>query len=181
MKLFEESADVLVVGGGSAGVIAAVQAARAGARTVLLERWGQLGGTITTGGVSAPAYFYDGTHQVIAGIGWELVQRVKELDGSPMPDFAHPTPRRPSFHVPVNPATYALLAEEFCVQAGVALHYHEIAVAAAPVAGGYQVESVGKGLRRIIRACEVIDCTGDADLAAWAGATDAAGVASALW
>ena len=49
--------DVLVVGGGAAGTIAAIQAARAGARTVLVERNSQLGGTTTTAGVSFPGLF----------------------------------------------------------------------------------------------------------------------------
>jgi len=49
--------DVLVIGGGTAGTIAAIQAGRIGAKTLLLERNGQLGGTTTTGGVSFPGLF----------------------------------------------------------------------------------------------------------------------------
>jgi len=48
--------DVLVVGGGTAGVIAAIQAARAGAKTLVVERGLQLGGTTTTGGVAWPGH-----------------------------------------------------------------------------------------------------------------------------
>ena len=65
--------DVLVVGGGTAGTIAAIQAARAGARTLLVERGAQLGGMTTTGGVSFPGLFDAWGKQIIAGIGWELV------------------------------------------------------------------------------------------------------------
>ena len=50
--------DVLVVGGGTAGVIAAIQASRAGCKTILLESGSQLGGTMTTGGVCFPGLFY---------------------------------------------------------------------------------------------------------------------------
>ena len=50
--------DVLVVGGGSAGHVAAIQAGRLGAKTVLLERNSQLGGTTTTGGVNFPGLFH---------------------------------------------------------------------------------------------------------------------------
>ena len=61
--------DVLVVGGGTAGHIAAIQAARAGASTLLVERNSQLGGTTTTGGVAFPGLFDAWGKQVIAGIG----------------------------------------------------------------------------------------------------------------
>ena len=50
--------DVLVIGGGTAGTIAALQAARAGARTMIVEMGSQLGGTTTTGGVAAPGLFH---------------------------------------------------------------------------------------------------------------------------
>ena len=64
---------MLVVGGGTAGTIAAIQAARAGARALLVERGAQLGGMTTTGGVSFPGLFDAWGKQIIAGIGWELV------------------------------------------------------------------------------------------------------------
>jgi NADPH-dependent 2,4-dienoyl-CoA reductase/sulfur reductase-like enzyme len=57
---------VLVVGGGTAGTVAAIQAGRAGARTLILERIAQLGGTMTTGGVTFPGLFDAGGKQVIA-------------------------------------------------------------------------------------------------------------------
>jgi len=66
--------DVLVVGGGSAGITAAIQCARAGAQTTLVECDSQLGGTTTTGGVSFPGLFHAHGKQVIKGIGWELVE-----------------------------------------------------------------------------------------------------------
>ncbi|MCJ7550999.1 MAG: FAD-dependent oxidoreductase, partial [Anaerolineae bacterium] len=108
MEILQDDVDVLVVGGGTAGVIAALQAARAGAETAIVEMAGQLGGTITTGGVSAPAYFFSPDRQIIAGIGWELVLKTKALDNTPWPDFSRHNPRRPSYHIPINPAVYAL-------------------------------------------------------------------------
>jgi hypothetical protein len=169
METHHTRADVLVVGGGTAGAIAAIQAARAGAKTAVVEMHGQLGGTMTTGGVSAPAYFWSPERQIVAGIGWELVQRVKALDGTLLPDFNAPNPRRPSYHVSVNPRLYALLAEEACLQAGVTLHYHEIVTGIQDLGDAWRVETVGKGLRRTIVAREVIDCTGDADLVGMLG------------
>ena len=80
--------DVLIVGGGTAGVIAAIQAARAGASTILLESGSQLGGTMTTAGVDYPGLFHAYGKQVIAGIGWELVEETVRMGDGRMPDFA---------------------------------------------------------------------------------------------
>jgi flavin-dependent dehydrogenase len=116
---------VLVVGGGTAGTIAAIQAARAGAKTVLVERGTQLGGTTTTGGVSFPGLFDAWGKQIIAGIGWELVKRAVELDNGTLPDFSHVPARHWQNQVYVNQFVYALLAEEACVEAGVTVAYYE--------------------------------------------------------
>jgi hypothetical protein len=169
MKTYQETVDVLVIGGGTAGAIAAIQAARAGARTAVVEMNGQLGGTMTTGGISAPAYFFSPQGQIIAGIGWELVRKTKALDGTPWPDFESPNWPRPSHHVRVNPAVYALVAEEACLAAGVILHYHEILTGITREDDGWRVHTVGKGLTRTITAREVIDCTGDADVVGMLG------------
>ena len=73
------STDVLVIGGGTAGTIAAIQSGRLGARTILVESGSQLGGTTTTGGVDFPGLFHAWGKQVIAGIGWELVKAAVDL------------------------------------------------------------------------------------------------------
>ena len=62
-----ERFDVVVCGGGTAGFCAAVAAARGGAKTALIEKWGLLGGTMTVGGVPAPALFHAHGKQIIAG------------------------------------------------------------------------------------------------------------------
>lgn len=160
----QETTDVLVAGGGTAGIVAAIQAARAGVRTTLLEWTGQLGGTITNGGVSAPAHFFTRDRQVIGGIGWELVAKTKEAVGSPMPDFRHPPPNRPQHQVGLNPFVFALIAEEEALKANVELHYHEAVSAVRAVEEGWEVESIGKNVRRRLFAREIVDCTGDADV-----------------
>ena len=164
METHYSNVDVLVIGGGTAGTIAAMQAARAGAQTAIIEMNGQLGGTMTTGGVNAPAYFFSPERQIIAGIGWELVLKTKALDNTPWPDFSRKNERRPSYHIPINPAVYALVAEEACLEAGVDLHYHEILADIKEGEAGWRVRSVGKGIIRNTIAKEVIDCTGDADV-----------------
>lgn len=164
-----DEVDVLVAGGGTAGAIAAIQSARAGARTLLVEQRSKLGGTMTGGRVSAPAYFYCQTHQIIAGIGWELVRRCHELDGRKMPDFLAPNPRRPSYHVGVDPHVYALVSEEACVESGVKICYNECVSDISEEAERWRIECVGKNLSRVVHAKEIVDCTGDADLVGMLG------------
>ncbi len=156
--------DVLVVGGGTAGTIAAIQAGRIGAKTLLLERNSQLGGTATTGGVSFPGLFDAWGKQIIAGIGWELVRESVALDGGTLPDFS----RVPNSHwmnqVRINPFLYALLAEEKCAQAGVQIAYYEFPQAVSKTAGGWQVDCAGFGTRRRVLCRQIIDCTGGAEV-----------------
>jgi len=162
--------DVLIVGGGTAGAIAAIQAARAGARTAVLERGPQLGGTLTTGGVAFPGLFHAWGRQIIAGIGWELVTRAVELDGGTLPDFSRPYGLEHWRHqIPLNGPLYAALAEEACLAAGVQLLYYEMPIAVRAAPGGWSVEAVGKGLRRTLTCRQLVDCTGDADIVAMLG------------
>lgn len=169
MDLTPLDCDVLVAGGGTAGVVAAIQAGRAGARTILLEMTGQLGGTTTTGGVCAPAHFWTRHRQVIDGIGWELVSKTLALDGSSPPDFLNPPPHRPQWQVRINPFIHVLVCEDEALRAGVELHYHEVAAAIRREPDAWVVDTAGKNWRSQIRAKEVIDCTGDADLVGMLG------------
>ncbi len=163
--------DVLVIGGGTAGTVAAIQSGRAGARTMLVDMLGQLGGTTTVGGVSYPGLFHAWGKQVIAGIGWELVRKAVELDGGTMPDFATPPPpRHHSRHqVRVNGPLYAALAEEAVLAAGVELAYYELPLAIEQTDSGWLVDLVGKGQRRRVRCRQLIDCTGGADVVGMIG------------
>lgn len=156
--------DVLVVGGGTAGTIAAIQAGRIGAKTLLLERNSQLGGTTTTGGVSFPGLFDAWGKQVIAGIGWELVRESVELDGGTLPDFSKVPDRHWKNQVRVNQFLYAILAEEKCEQAGVRIAYYEFPQAITQTAAGWQVDCVGFGTRRRVLCKQIIDCTGGAEV-----------------
>jgi len=169
MQIINEDVDVLIAGGGTAGVIAAIQAARLGVKTCIIEMSGKLGGTITGGGVSAPAYFYSRYKQIIKGIGWELILRNKEFDGIPLPDFAVENPQRPSYHVGLSRYVYALVAEDMCIQDGVDIHYHEIVTGITMHDDMWHIECTGKNLLRRIRAHEVVDATGDADLVGMLG------------
>lgn len=167
--VLETNADVVLVGGGTAGAIAAIQAARAGASTVLIEQGSQLGGTMTTGGVSFPGLFHAWGRQVIAGIGWDLVRLCVETDGGQLPDFATPAPRHWHHQVPINPFLYSLLAEEACLAAGVKIFYYEFPLAIEEVANGYSLDVVGPGTIRRVACRQLIDCTGGADVVGLAG------------
>jgi hypothetical protein len=154
--------DVLVVGGGTAGTIAAIQAGRAGATTLLVERHSQLGGMTTTGGVAFPGLFDAWGKQIIAGIGWELVRESVELDGGTLPDFSKVPERHWQNQVQVNMFLYAIMAEEKCTQAGVEIAYYEFPQAITETADGWQVDCVGFGTQRRVLCKQIVDCTGGA-------------------
>ena len=162
--------DILIVGGGTAGVIAAIQAGRTGYSTVLVENGSQLGGTTTTGGVSFPGLFHAWGKQIISGIGWELVNDTVKLNDGELPEFWIPAGKQHWKHqVRVNPYLYALLAEEKCLDAGVKIRYYETPVQAQSNGSGWEVETMGKGTHTRIKCKQLIDCTGNALVAAMAG------------
>lgn len=169
MRHLTSEYDVLVVGGGTAGVVASIQAARAGLRVGVVEMGSMLGGTTTVAGVAYPGLFHAWGRQIAAGIGWELVERSVLMDKGSLPDFTV-LKRNPWQHsVPVNAALLSCLAEETCLTAGVELHFHELVLATKPLTDGWSVETAGKGQRRVISCKELIDCTGDADIVAMLG------------
>jgi hypothetical protein len=163
--------DVIVLGGGTAGVAAAIQAARAGAKTLLVEKTGMLGGTMTNGGVNFPGLFHAWGRQIIAGIGWELVSRCVAEVGDTLPDFTDY--RRPHWqlHVRVDAFLFAALCDEAALAARVELLFHAMpaALAEAPGGDGWDVTLCTKSGLTTCRARVVIDATGDANGASLAG------------
>ena len=161
--------DVLVVGGGSAGHVAAIQAGRLGAKTVLLERNSQLGGTTTTGGVSFPGLFHAWGKQIIAGIGWELVAKSVEIDGRKLQDFTVVHRSHVPHHVRLNGQLYSLLAEEACLDAGVSLAYYQFPQKVVSTEDGWLVDVVGQGVQYQLRCRQIVDCTGGAEIVGMLG------------
>jgi hypothetical protein len=161
--------DVLVVGGGSAGISAAIQSAEAGCSTILVEAGSQLGGTTTTGGVAFPGIFHAWGKQIIGGVGWELSKQTVELNGDKLPDFSQPPMAHWMHQLVINPYLFTMLAEERCLNAGVQLRYYETPVSAIFTGKEWELDIVGKGTNARIIAQQIIDCTGNASITALAG------------
>lgn len=161
--------DVVVVGGGTAGVIAAVQAGRAGARTLLVEKTGMLGGTVTVGGINAPAHFFAWGQQVIAGIGWELMVRTLEETGAPIPTGEYTLDTSGPPHLTMDLYVFAALCDEAVLGAGVDLLLHTMPAIVNYREGGWSVTLCTKTGLREVRARVLVDATGDANVVALGG------------
>ena len=155
--------DVLVVGSGPGGLAAALAAARAGARTALIDRNGCFGGNITQVGVEGFAW-YRHEHTVdCEGIGIEFEERAKAM-GAAMPE-----PQ--SLSHALDAEMFKWVADVLVQEAGVTPLLHRLGVAPIMENGAIRgVITESKAGREAILAKRVIDATGDADIAARAGA-----------
>jgi hypothetical protein len=165
-----ESYDVVVVGGGSAGFTAAIQAARAGARTALVEKNGILGGTTVVAAVDFPGLFHAWGKQVIAGIGWEAIERTAAIGGALLPDFTLPVGDKHWEHqIRVNKFVYSSVLEEMCLEAGVTLRYHEIPAGVYDEGEDRRLVTAGKSGLTALGFKKMVDATGDANMVGWMG------------
>lgn len=165
MKIIKEKVDIVVAGGGTAGHIAALQAGRLGAQVAVIEAGTMLGGTMTAGGVYMPNHFFSKTGAVVQGIPWELYTKSKEIEGLPIPDYKKRRPvESPGYYSYINVPVYAALAEEEALKAGVILHYHEFIAEVKARGDWWEVTSFGRGVKRVTKAKEIIDCSGDSDV-----------------
>ena len=173
-----KSHDVLVVGGGNAGCAAALASARHGARTLLVERYGFLGGTATAAMVGPWMTFHSGSQRIVGGIAQEIVERLVARGGSP--GHVHDASDYVATITPFDPEIHKALLFEMMREAGVDLLLHayflEALCEAGGVAGARFATVAGP---REERASVTIDATADAYVAASAGVTvqqgDAAG------
>jgi hypothetical protein len=171
-------ADVLVAGGGPTGVAAALSAARSGARVLLVERLGFLGGSATAAQVPAFAPFSDRTRAVVRGIGWEVLTAMLARTGRPIPDpdaYETPQDRARMDWVPIDVEVLKGVYDDLCETAGVEILFHAFVpeVVKRPERGEgaylHGVVLANKGGLSLARAKVFVDATGDADLAARAG------------
>jgi hypothetical protein len=164
--------DVAVLGGGPAGIAAAVAAARAGRRTLLIERYGFLGGMGTAAGVTnfcgLHANVHGEMHRVVQGVASDLLARIDRLDGLNKP----PLILGKIYAQAYDTAAYKIAADDLLSAHKVDILFH--ALGAGVVMhderriNALMVET--KAGRQAVRAGIFIDCSGDGDLAAWAGA-----------
>ena len=185
--------DVLVVGGGPAGLGAALGAAQAGARVVLAERYGFLGGNATAALVM-PLMSFHTAHPtkekkgattllptdhgpgepIIAGALKTLLERLVRAGGAIEPSL------QTGYVVPFDPEWFKLIALELLDEAGVQFLFHSFASAAL---GRNRVEGAVMETKSgpiAVRARVTIDCTGDGDVAVQAGAPSEVGRADGL-
>lgn len=154
--------DVVVCGGGPAGFIAAIAAARKGASVALVEQYGFLGGMATTSYVAPLSVFTYKGRKVIGGIPWEFIERLEELGGGLI--------EKPLGNVAFDPELYKLLCQRMVLEAGVKLYLHSYL--SGCVCGDGRISQViieNKSGSQALEAAVFIDCTGDADLAYMAG------------
>ena len=171
---FVDEYDVVVAGGGASGLIAAVSASRAGAKTLLLEHANCLGGTGTYSMVAQWIGFFNRNRQVVGGIAEELAKLVVKLGGSE--GFKQYVMAEASaspismVHFAFNPETVKIACDEIAMGAGVSLRLHSRVV--APILVGDCVKGVvveDAGGRSAVSAKVVVDATGDACVAHAAG------------
>ena len=154
--------DVVVAGGGPAGIGAAVGAAKAGAKVILLEQYGFLGGMATAGLVNPFMSWHAGKKPLIGGVFQEMLDRMKALGGFGLPGMPGSA---------FDPELFKLAADQIMLDHGVKLVFHAFLCGA---------ELQGTSIRKVlfysksglgsVEAKIFVDGTGDADLAAFSGA-----------
>jgi 2-polyprenyl-6-methoxyphenol hydroxylase-like FAD-dependent oxidoreductase len=176
MKDSDHSFDVVVVGGGVAGIAAALEAARAGLQTALVEKTILLGGLATTGLVNIYLPLCDGHgHQVTFGIAEELLHLSLKYGPGEIPaawrEQTGANSSRKRLMAVFSPASFVLALDEILEEAGVELWLDTLGC--LPRMEGQRITGVEvetKSGRVLLHAGCVIDATGDADIAFRAGA-----------
>jgi hypothetical protein len=165
----EIGCDVLVVGGGVTGVAAGTAAARAGARTIVLEPRPFVGGNGTTG-LCVHNYLSREGRQAVWGLAQELVDRLIRCGGAvghvPYTGFVNAV-------TPVDGPLFRVVCTEMLAEAGAQVLYGALLVGVETGGDSRRVTGARvamKGGVRTVRAHTIVDASGDADVAAMAGA-----------
>src|ERR1700736_4965206 len=164
--------EVAVLGGGPAGIAASVAAARAGRRTLLIERYGFLGGLGTAAGVTnfcgLHANVHGKMHRVVQGVASDLLARIDRIGGLNAPHLI----LGKIFAQSYDTAAYKIAADDLLAANKVDILFHALGAGVVmhddKRINALMVET--KAGRQAVTADIFIDCSGDGDLAAWAGA-----------
>ena len=173
-----KESDVLVCGGGFAGISAALAAARKGKKVILLEKSFVLGGLATSGLITIYLPLCDGLgRQVSFGIAEELFRlsiKMGAEDKYPenwLDNIGTKTENDKRFEVQFNPQLFAILTEQLLLNEGVEILYGTYAVATDVLNGKINAVIIeNKSGRQAIKSKTVVDATGDCDIAYFAGA-----------
>ncbi len=167
------SFDVVVLGGGPAGIAAAAVAARAGAATLLVERYGFLGGMGTAAGVTnfcgLHANVFGEIRQVVHGIADDLLGRIDRLGGLKEPHGVFGKIAAQAY----DTAAFKMAADDLLDWAGVIILFHALGAGVLMEDDGRRIRALlveTKSGRRAVLGRVFVDASGDGDLAAWAGA-----------
>jgi hypothetical protein len=173
--------DVVVLGGGPAGIAAAASAARHGARTLLVERYGFLGGMGTAAGVTNFCGLHANVHgeivQVVHGVADDLLGRMHALGGLNEPHLIFGRIHAQAY----DTAAFKCAADALLLNAGTELLFHAFAVGVVKRDLHGPIDALlleTKSGRVAVRARSFIDCSGDGDLAHFAGVPTAQGDAT---
>ncbi|MDD1520777.1 MULTISPECIES: FAD-dependent oxidoreductase [Bradyrhizobium] len=164
--------DLVVLGGGPAGLMAAAACGRAGRKVLLVERHGFLGGMGTAAGVTNFCGLYANIHgehvQVVGGLADELLDRMRRLGGLNTPHLIFGRILAQSYDIPA----FKLAADDLLIESKVSVLFHAVAVSVAmaseTLVGAVILET--KSGRLAVRGRLFVDGSGDGDLAVWAGA-----------
>lgn len=165
----EKACDVAVIGGGTAGVFAAICAARMGAKTVLIEKNARLGGTVTVGGVNYPGLFYAWGNRIIGGPCFEAIERTVALGGAVMPKISYRPERHWMEQILLDKLTYTKVINDMCREAGVTVLTNAMLSAASEEKEGLSLLVTDKAGLLSLRVQTAVDCTGDATLSTLLG------------
>lgn len=163
------TADVVVIGGGTAGVFAAISAAKSGAKTILIEKNSVLGGTMTVANVNFPGLFFAWGKQIINGPCWESVERTVNLGGAKMPEITYKPERHWHEQILLNRFIYTCVLFEMCEEAGVEVICNSMLSSVTEADEHLIITATGKTGLFSITAKTAIDATGDANLTQMSG------------